>query len=245
MKMENITIHITPYTSAPELIFIVPYKDRLQQRQFFIRQMEYVLEDIDKNNYEIYFTHQCNDNNLNRGAMKNIGFIEMKKKYPDDYKDITFILNDIDTMPYTKNFINYETTVGVVKHFYGFNYTLGGIVSIKGIDFEKTNGFPNFIMGGYEDNIFHNRVLQNKLQIDRSQFYPMRDKDMLYLGNGDSNIVNNNNNRLKKITYGGIVNIKDLIYEVKPELCEISVTKFTTNINNTKIRQKGKVSMLI
>ena len=100
-------------------------------------------------------------------------------------------------------------------------------------------------MGGYEDNIFHNRVLQNKLQIDRSQFYPMRDKDMLYLGNGDSNIVNNNNNRLKKITYGGIVNIKDLIYEVKPELCEISVTKFTTNINNTKIRQKGKVSMLI
>ena len=245
MKMENITIHITPYASAPELIFIVPYKDRLQQRQFFIRQMEYVLEDIDKNNYEIYFIHQCNDNNLNRGAMKNIGFIEMKKKYPDDYKDITFILNDIDTMPYTKNFINYETTVGVVKHFYGFNYTLGGIVSIKGIDFEKTNGFPNFIMGGYEDNIFHNRVLQNKLQIDRSQFYPMRDKDMLYLGNGDSNIVNNNNNRLKKITYGGIVNIKDLIYEVKPELCEISVTKFTTNINNTKIRQKGKVSMLI
>jgi hypothetical protein len=246
MKMENITMNITPYT-VPELIFIVPYRDRVQQRHFFNRQMEYILEDIDQNQYEIYFIHQCDDHNFNRGAMKNVGFIGMKQKYPDDYKDITFIFNDIDTMPYTKNFINYETTLGVVKHFYGFNNTLGGIVSIKGIDFEKTNGFPNFISGGYEDNIFHDRVLLHKLHIDRSQFYPIKDKDMLYLSNSDSPVVNKNKNIcLKNIIPDGIVNIKDLIYEVKPELCEISVSNFKTNVDiNKKTRPKSKMSMLL
>ena len=40
--------------------------------------------------------------------MKNIGFIAMKEKYADNYKDITFVFNDVDTMPYTKNFIDYK-----------------------------------------------------------------------------------------------------------------------------------------
>ena len=51
--------------------------------------MSFILEDCD--DYEIYFSHQCDARTFNRGATKNIGFLAIKEKYPNDYKDITFI----------------------------------------------------------------------------------------------------------------------------------------------------------
>ena len=44
----------------------------------------------------------------------------------------------MDTLPFHKIF-DYDTTEGTIKHYYGFTYALGGIVVIKGSDFEKTN----------------------------------------------------------------------------------------------------------
>jgi hypothetical protein len=50
----------------------------------------------DFTDYEIYFSHQTDDRSFNRGATKNIGFLAIKDKYPDDYQNITFIFNDIE-----------------------------------------------------------------------------------------------------------------------------------------------------
>ena len=47
---------------------------------------------------------------FNRGATKNIGFLAMK--YPDTYKQITFVFNDVDTIPNKKNLFNYKTRKG-------------------------------------------------------------------------------------------------------------------------------------
>ena len=133
---------------APRRVFIVPYRNRIQHKFFFSQQMNFLLEG--ENDYEIYFSHQLDNRTFNRGATKNIGFLAMKEKYPDDYKDITFIFNDVDTLPFHKLF-TYETTAGVVKHYYGFETALGGIVVIKGGDFEKINGYPNYWGWGMED----------------------------------------------------------------------------------------------
>ena len=40
--------------------------------------MTFILEDDD--DYEIYFAHQCDNRNFNRGGTKNIGFLALKEK---------------------------------------------------------------------------------------------------------------------------------------------------------------------
>jgi len=170
----------------PKRVFIVPYRNRIQHKFFFSKYMSFILEDDD--DYEIYFSHQCDARTFNRGATKNIGFIAVRNKYPEHYKDITFIFNDVDTIPFNKIF-DYNTTQGVVKHFYGFKYALGGIVVMKGVDFEKTNGFPCFWGWGMEDNALQKRCNAVGLKVDRSVFYNIGSPEILQLFDGISRII--------------------------------------------------------
>ena len=170
----------------PKRVFIVPYRNRIQHKFFFSKYMSFILENDE--DYEIYFTHQCDARTFNRGAVKDIGFIAVRNKYPEHYKDITFIFNDVDTIPFNKIF-DYETTYGVVKHYYGFKYALGGIVVMKGADFEKTNGFPCFWGWGMEDNALQKRCEAVGLKIDRSVFYNIGSPEILQLFDGISRII--------------------------------------------------------
>jgi len=171
---------------VPKYVFIVPYRNRVQQKFFFSKYMSFILEE--KDDYEIYFSHQCDARTFNRGATKNIGFLAVKNKYPNHYKDISFVFNDVDTIPFNKIF-NYETTQGIVKHFYGFEYALGGIVVIKGCDFEKINGFPCYWGWGMEDNVLQNRCDAYNLKVDRSVFYKIGSPQILQLFDGISRII--------------------------------------------------------
>jgi len=163
----------------PEIIFLIPYRDRIEERQTFEKHMiNNILKN--KNNYELYYCHQKDDRQFNRGAMKNIGFLAMKDKYPNNYQDITFVFNDVDTMPLNENTIqNFETEDNNIKHFFGFMNTLGGIFSIKGKDFELIKGFPNLWSWGYEDNEINKRALNNNLLIDRSNFYSIKTPNII------------------------------------------------------------------
>ena len=160
--------------NIPTRVFIVPYRARPNQKEEFLKNMKRLLEDL-TDPYEIYFAHQCDSRHFNRGAMKNLGFIAIKNKYPNHYKNINFIFNDVDTFPGEKGMIDYITTPGIVKHYYGFTFALGGIFSIRGADFEKAKGFPNFWGWGLEDNIMNDRCIGAGLTIDRSCFYDIKD----------------------------------------------------------------------
>lgn len=158
-----------------DTIFIIPYRNREEQKNQFISYMKSYLDKQNHTNYRFVFAHQCDNRPFNRGAMKNIGFLAMKKEYPDTYKDITFIFHDVDTLPRNSCVIPYKTTAGKVAHYYGYKYALGGMFAIKGGDFEKSGGFPNFWGWGLEDNVISERCISSGLEIDRSIFFDIND----------------------------------------------------------------------
>ena len=221
---------------VPKMVFIIPYRDRKEHKIFFTLYMKHILEDIPKTDYEIYFVEQKNTLPFNRGGMKNIGFLAFKYKYPNDYKNITFIFNDIDTVPYTKNIINYETTHGIIKHFYGFTFALGGIFSIKGSDFEKTNGFPNFWAWGGEDNYMQKRAEYAGLIVDRSCFFKILDKNIIQLCDGVKRLICRKEvaTVVNMTSIDGLVTIRNVNYDFKDEY--INVYHFETNTDPRTLR---------
>ena len=220
----------------PKLIFIVPYRDRREHKLFFTKYMEYIMEDYNKEDYEIYFSHQLDLRPFNRGAIKNIGFLAMKKKYPNNYKNITFIFHDVDTMPYKKNILNYETQDGIIKHYYGYEFALGGIFSIKGKDFERINGFPNMWGWSMEDNMIQERVLKNGLRIDRSNFFKLGARAILQFTDGITKMINKKEiaGFLNKDYHHGLNSIKNLIFEESGEFINVRNFETETNANAQK-----------
>ena len=231
--------------NIPKKVFIVPYRNRPQHKFFFCKYMSFLLEDQD--DYEIYFSHQCDNRTFNRGATKNIGFLAIKEKYPSHYKDISFIFNDVDTIPFNKIF-DYKTEDGVVKHYYGYKYALGGIVVVKGKDFERINGFPCYWGWGMEDNVLQKRCEAYNIKIDRSLFYGIGSPEILQLFDGISRIISkkdpwrmdNDNghdglNKINKLAYtleSKSINPNDNIFTVhNDKIFFINITSFLTNVS--------------
>ena len=168
-------------TTSPHTIFIIPYRDRAIHKAKFQEFFEQLKNFKGWNDSDVraVYAHQCDNRLFNRGATKNIGFLAMKQEYPNDWQDITFVFHDVDSIPTTPDLFKYETTHGVVTHYYGFTYTLGGMFAIKGRDFESTGGFPNLWGWGIEDNVMQDRVLANNLSINRLEFIPVDDKRIM------------------------------------------------------------------
>ena len=220
----------------PKIIFIVPYRDRKEHKQFFTKYMDFIMEDYQKDEYEIYFAHQCNNLPFNRGAMKNIGFLAMREKYPDTYKNITFVFHDVDTLPYSKNILPYETVVGTVKHFYGYQFALGGIFSINGSDFEQTNGFPNLWGWSMEDNMMQERVLSSNLRIDRSTFFPIGSRAILQFVDGIGKLISKKEvaGFLNKNYPHGLKSIRNTSWKLEDEY--INVSSFITETSPNELK---------
>ena len=213
-------------------IFIVPYRNREQQKHFFLKYMEYLMEDYDKDSYEIIIAHQNNNLSFNRGAMKNIGFLYAKEKY-DYYKDIIFIFNDVDTLPHKKNLLDFNLEDNEIKHYYGFYFTLGGIFAIKGKDFEKINGFPNFWGWGYEDNVILDKALSNNIKINRSNFFEIGNHNILHLIDEFSkNIdVKARNDYKNKNIVDGLNTLNNLNYKYNDGVKMLDIDSFTCLYN--------------
>jgi hypothetical protein len=209
-------------------IFIIPYRDRINDKEQFLIEMKSLLADTEP--YEIYFAHQYDNRPFNRGAMKNIGFLAIKAKYPEEYKNMTFIFHDVDTWPSRKGLIDYQTTPGIVRHFYGYKFALGGMFAIKGADFEKTKGFPNLWGWGIEDNLINDRCLAAGLTIDRSQFYDIKDKCIARSFDGFQRVISRKDSlAYKQATCDNITSLKNMQWTFNNEYINIRSFDCGTN----------------
>ena len=215
----------------PKIIFIVPYRDRAEHMKRFKEQMIKNMTSV-SSSHEIFFIHQTDNRPFNRGAMKNIGFLMVKSKYPLTYKHMTLVFNDVDTFPLDPGTItptNYETIEGRVKHFYGYTFALGGIVAINAFDFERIHGFPNYWSWGFEDNLLLSRAIQSKLFIDRSVFYYAGDARISQLNNSFYRTVNVAEfRRYAERKPDGFLTLSDVQYSIEQETNFVHVTSFNT-----------------
>lgn len=249
-------VELDDMLNVPEVVFIVPYRNREQHKTFFTRYMkDYVLKDVTYK-WQIVFVHQCDMRAFNRGAMKNLGFKYLKDKYPKYYKNITMVFNDVDTAPYKPDVVDFQTSRETVKHFYGFDFALGGIVSMKAGDFEELNGFPNLWAWGFEDNELQLRWNETfgKSKIDRSTFFKEGDSHILVIFHGVHKLVSPK----QKEEYGdigirqrkpnakwtnGLNTVYDIDYgveDIEQSVIMVNVSKFETqnkaeNYNYDKI----------
>ena len=154
----------------PKVVIIVPVRDRDNEKSILSSMYK------KSSQMKIIFVNQNWDLPFNKGAMLNIGFLEVKKTFPNNFQNISFVIHDVDVLPFpntkTLELIErFKTIHGVIKHLYGFQHSLGGVFSITGSDFEKVGGFANIYGWHIEDIIFQNRALSQNLLIDRSMPY--------------------------------------------------------------------------
>lgn len=212
---------------TPRIIFLVPYRDRQEHQEIFAKHMKNVLIELD--DYKIIYIHQMDTRSFNRGAMKNIGFLYIKEQYPETYKDITLVFNDVDTMPKTKHIIDYDTVNGTIKHHYGFSFTLGGIISVKAGDFELMNGFPNFWAWGYEDNALQQRAESRFITIDRTNMYEPGSKNIIHMKDSITKTVNKEEYKMFiRKSDEGYKDIVELEYYYNESDGFLNVIKFNT-----------------
>jgi len=220
--------------TIPEIIFVIPYRDRKEEKQYFLNKIDTILTKDQQSKSKIFFIEQNDTRSFNRGAMKNIGFLAIKELYPDNYKNITIVFNDIDTMPAEPGLLNYSTTIGRIKHFYGYTFALGGIVSITGQDFETLNGFPNYWAWGFEDNLLNKRAVKAGIYIDRTQFYPIHDpKITQFIGSPLKQVNRGEFDRYIQQIHEGIQSITHLEYSppIDGRIMSIGVNQFSTGYN--------------
>ena len=217
----------------PHTIFIIPYRNREENKKQF-EIFFYHLKIHNKWNdddVKLFYAHQKDNRPFNRGAMKNIGFIAMRDEYPDDYKDITFVFHDIDTIPVSADLIPYTAEKGKISHYYGYAYSLGGMFAIKGDDFEKIEGFPNFWGWGYEDTLINERAIANDVKVDRSIFFDILDRRILRPFDGFERLISNRERGMysKKELLENFRDIDNLDYKIENSM--IQIFNFTTRHN--------------
>lgn len=198
--------------------FIIPYRNRKEHLDEFIKRFTDYLKDKDVD-VQFYILHQINPGEFNRGALNNIGFLEFCKTRPDGL----FIFHDVDTYPTYWGSIIYDTCPGKIRHAFGIkSENIGGICCFWKNEFEKVNGFPNYWGWGIEDVTLMYRVKKHNIIIDESNIVDLNDSKRCFFPKHNKNLEKeelcakkNIELHHKEINTGNVVNgLSNLEYEV-------------------------------
>jgi hypothetical protein len=164
--------------------FIIPYRNRKEHLDEFIKRFTEHLKDKDID-AQFYIIHQMNPGEFNRGALNNIGFLEVCKLRPDGL----FIFHDVDIYPTYWGSIIYDTRLGEIRHPVGLpKENIGGICCFWKNEFEVVNGFPNYWGWGIEDVTLMYRVKKHNIIIDETNIVNLNDSKRCFFPKHNKNL---------------------------------------------------------
>ncbi|XP_055346095.1 beta-1,4-galactosyltransferase 1-like [Paramacrobiotus metropolitanus] len=154
-----------------KVAIIIPFRDRNEHLKLFLANYHPILQK-QQLDYTIFVVEQHGRTTFNRGALMNIGFLEVVKTGMHN----CFIFHDVDLLPEQDHNLYHcgnqprHLSVAVDK----FNYTLpykqiiGGASAFTVEQFMKVNGFPNSYWGwGGEDDDLSKRLELSGYQLNR------------------------------------------------------------------------------
>lgn len=153
------------------LFVIIPMRNRESELKTLVPKLKKAF-DAQNIDYRIFIIEQSKENLFNKGKLINAGFKEILKKYPNSQH---FVFHDVDIQPQDPEIINYKFYGDGIRHPYGVELYLGGIVFSNKKSFVNMNGFSNEFWGwGFEDTDLQLRASLLKVGIDRTGFIPRR-----------------------------------------------------------------------
>jgi hypothetical protein len=226
--------------------FIIPYRNRKEHLDEFIKRFTDMLKDKDIDAH-FFIIHQINPKEFNRGAMKNIGFLEIPKSRSDGL----FIFHDVDTYPTYWGSIQYDTKKGEFRRpiMNSSPENLGLICCCWKEDFERTNGFANYWGWGSEDAALYFRAKLLGITINENNMISYKDNKYIinrehYRNNQKEHYYTDKNSKLldlekyNKDTSNGLSDLEYEVlssFELAPRFTILNVDFNLKSENNTKI----------
>lgn len=212
-----------------KLTVIIPIRDKEKQLKELLPKLKNLL-DYQRFNYNILIVEQSDGKSFNKGKLNNSGFLEAIKLF--NPKHLLFF--DVDNIPLKKDSFQIELYNDIlIKHYYGYKDSIGGIFSCSKDTFYKVNGFSNSYWGhGNEHTDINLRAKILNITLDRDNLLELKSEkpyerkiEASILGIYDNKIENNN---IKKDNIKKDIDIENKINYNK-EVYNNRINKYTKN----------------
>ena len=177
---------------------VVPYRDRAPQLALFLAHMQEYLPRNGFGDGEVWVVEQAAGRPFNRGLVRNIGFLEAAGACgagvvarasagaasagaggaagvagTGSEEGVDYVcFHDVDCLPAVDG-LDYSSPKEGIRHLYGHDHCLGGVMVATTKSFSASNGFPNNFFGwGREDAVLELRYQLSGGTIDRTQTAP-------------------------------------------------------------------------
>lgn len=174
------TEHKTLITQPPlplhlsfENIILIPYRDRKEHLDYFIKDTVTLIEKYMPKS-RVLVIEQKEGKLFNRGKLLNVGFAEYKDKC--NY----FITHDVDYKPNETSVrdIYCRDEIDILRIKSPHQCSLGGVAKMSHDAIFNINGFPNYIWGwGIEDRALYFRCLMKNIVVTENHACTMKRRD--------------------------------------------------------------------
>lgn len=145
---------------------IVPFRDRSVQLDMLMQR----LLEPDRNVRAIIIAEQGDTEAFDRGAVKNAGFLQAVRQLKLKDTD-TVCFHDVDVMPGDR--VEYpDCQPNEIRHLYGHEHCLGGVVCMTVGDFRRMNMFAHWTSWGREDTELMEQAKRLQVFVNHTQFVP-------------------------------------------------------------------------